>query len=146
MAILCLPGETLAGLISNGRLICPETCSRAQFPWYSAQPAVSQVAAAASIPPLPAAVHVGKRSRERKKEKQRHNRKQEQERDLADCLEARCRVWLLPPPTPHPHPTPLQDRVQLLLLVAARPFSSPGIFSEPLGLVRALTLLLGGSQ
>lgn len=83
-------------------------------------------------------MHIGKGSRERKKEKQRHNRKQEQERDLADYVEARCRVWLplLPPTPPLLH---VQDRVLLLLLllVAAMLFSSPGVFSKPLGLVYA---------
>lgn len=32
MQILCLPGDMLAGLISKGRVISPETCSRAQLP------------------------------------------------------------------------------------------------------------------
>lgn len=32
MVILCLPGESLAGLISKGRVICPQTCSRAELP------------------------------------------------------------------------------------------------------------------
>ena len=32
MVILCLPGERLAGLISKGRVICLQTCSRAQLP------------------------------------------------------------------------------------------------------------------
>lgn len=51
--------------------------------------------------------------------------------------EARCRVWLLPP-LPPPH---VQDRVRLLLLlllVEAMLFSSPGVFSKPLGLVHAI--------
>lgn len=94
--ILCLPGETPAGLISKGRVICLETCSRAQLPGALLN-LLSQVA-----PMLECFFYLlqstepekKEKLKKKKKRKTRHNRKQEQERDLADSAEARCRVWL----------------------------------------------------
>lgn len=44
-AILSLPGEKLAWLISSGRVICPQTCSRAWLHRHFSQPAAAAAAA-----------------------------------------------------------------------------------------------------
>lgn len=138
MAILCLPGETRAGLISKGRLICPETCSRAQFPWCLAQPAAPGGSGRLNTSFTCCSARRKEVKRERKKEKQRHNRKQEQERDLARCAEARCRVWLLPPSAPlhHQHPPSAGRSASAAASCRKTLFTfSPGVMRKPLGRV-----------
>lgn len=87
MVILCLPGESLAGLISKGRVICPQTCSRAELP----SALLNLLSQVALMPEWP--LYLLRTTRNSKKQR-RHNRKQEQQRDLAHSEEARCRVWL----------------------------------------------------
>lgn len=79
-----------------------------------------------------------KKKKEKKERKTRHNRKQEEERDLADSAEARCRVWLRSAPPTHT-PTSLRAccRREGDCSMVAGLFSSPGVFSKPLGLVFA---------
>lgn len=83
-----------------------------------------------------------RKKKEKRERKTRHNRKQEEERDLADPAEARCRVWLRSTPPTHTHTRShfsqgwLQEGGRLAGMVAGL-FSSPGVFSKPLGLVCA---------
>lgn len=86
MEILCLPAERLATLMRKGSVICPQTCSRAELPWYSAQPAVPG-GSSAWMPLLPAGNYMTRRKKKEKKRiikrkkgdrKKSHNRKRKE--------------------------------------------------------------------
>lgn len=128
MEILCLPGETPAGLISKGRVICLETCSRAQLPGALLN-LLSQVA-----PMLECLFYLLQSTEPEKK------RKIKEKKHVITGNRNRKETWrtrqrpgaefgLTPPLL-----SGLRRREGGCCMVAEA-FSSPGVFIKPLGLV-----------
>lgn len=129
MQILCLPGDMLAGLISNGRVISLETCSRAQLPGALLN-LLSQVA-----PMFECLFYLLQSTRGPKKRKIKEKKKHviTGNRNRKETWRTRQRPGAEFGLTP-PLLSGLRRQEGCCCLVAEA-FSSPGVFIKPLGLV-----------